>query len=643
MIDSITITDEDIYNIERIMGKNFRDDEVRMVLKELGNCNIIACPGAGKTTTLIAKLAMLSEKLPSSQGICVLSHTNAAREEIEKTLGKYSSKVLAYTNYVGTIQSFIDKYLAIPAYNKLMKKKIVCIDDEQYNRIVRKHSNTLLKYGTRSFIGRKNNGDYNIGLEKLRYSYNDLGLCIYDNGKEKPFYCGKDADSYVDAKNFKNAITTLGYITFYDAYSLANKYLESFKELSEVISKRFPIVFIDEMQDTSNHQLDLLYKIFNKSVIQLIGDKNQSIYGEVGDIESIVWENLNKKTLNISKSYRMSTSIAMLCKNVAVNRDENLVGNVLRKNCSNTIFLFDDENKDRVLIEYCKLIKEMDLNEGSFYAIGSVGKENEDPNKYSIGSYFKEYNRNSLGKKRPKNYKGYFIQAQNVISIIGDNSIAINSVSDKIKEGILSILWIAGFKSKEGQPYNSRTLNEKLKEKIEDYLEFNKTILNWSKDLILGEDLEWTNICKQTIEIIKPIGNLENINEDIKLFIESQTTEEEIDDINSNNVFRYNDDDGFNINIILDTIHSVKGQTHQATLLLETFNYDYNLKSILPYLINERPKKIGKRDEKRLYLSYVALSRATELVCMAMRKEDVTEELINKLVTQGWSIKDICI
>ena len=39
----------------------------------------------------------------------------------------------------------------------------------------------------------------------------------------------------------------------------------------------------------------------------------------------------------------------------------------------------------------------------------------------------------------------------------------------------------------------------------------------------------------------------------------------------------------------------------------------------------------------------MALSRATELVCMAMRKEDVTEELSNKLVTQGWNIKDICI
>jgi len=639
MIDNITITDEDICNIERIMEKDFQHDEVKKVLKELDSCNIIACPGAGKTTTLIAKLAMLSEKLPSTQGICVLSHTNAAREEIEKTLGKYSCRILAYPNFIGTIQSFVDKYLAIPAYNKLMKKKIVCIDDEQYNRIVRKHSNSFLKYGTKLFISKKNNGDYNLGLEKCRYSYSDLGLCIYDNGKEKPFYCGKETGSYEDAKKFKDIITSLGYLTYYDAYALASSYLESYKELSEIISKRFPIVFIDEMQDTSNQQIDLLYKVFNKSIIQFIGDKNQSIYGEVGEIESIVWENINKKTLNISKSYRMSNSIAKLCNNVAVNRNESLEGNVLRKSCSNTIFLFDDVNKGKVLIEYCKLIKEMDLKVGPFYAIGAVGKENDDPNKYSIGSYFHEYNSKSLGRKRSKNYKGYFIQAQNAIIAMSNTSIAIKTVSDKIKEGILNILWIAGFKSKEGQPFNSRTLNDKLKEKLENYMVFNKTILNWSKSVILGKDLDWTNICKETIEILKPIGNLENGNEDIKLFIESLTDEEEVDNIKSNNIFKYNDEDGFNIDIILDTIHSVKGQTHQATLLLETFNYDYSLKSILPYLINKRPKKMGKRDEKRLYLSYVALSRATELVCMAMRKEDINPENIELLQCLGWNIK----
>ncbi|MGL5086233.1 MAG: UvrD-helicase domain-containing protein, partial [Clostridium sp.] len=357
MINEIVIDDDDISNIEHIMGKDFQDEQVNKVIKELDSCNIIACPGAGKTTTLIAKLSILADKLPSNQGICVLSHTNAARDEIEKVLGEHSSRVLAYPNYIGTIQAFIDKYLAIPAYIKWQKKKIISIDDEQYNRAIKRYSNTWLKHGTKKFIANKNNGNYEVGLEKCRYRYSDFELCIYDNGKDKPFYCKKETDSYKDVKKFKDRLTELGYLTFYDAYALANKYINAFSEISSILSKRFPIVFIDEMQDTNECQLDLINKIFDRSVIQLIGDMNQSIYREVTDVNGVVWQNRNSKTLNISKSYRMSTSIANLCKSIAVTKDENLTGNEFRKNCKNTIFLFNDKNKEKVLTEYCKLIK----------------------------------------------------------------------------------------------------------------------------------------------------------------------------------------------------------------------------------------------------------------------------------------------
>jgi DNA helicase-2/ATP-dependent DNA helicase PcrA len=47
-----------------------------------------ACPGSGKTTLLVAKLAVLALRWRHrNQGICVLSHTNAARNEIGVKLG----------------------------------------------------------------------------------------------------------------------------------------------------------------------------------------------------------------------------------------------------------------------------------------------------------------------------------------------------------------------------------------------------------------------------------------------------------------------------------------------------------------------------------------------------------------------------
>ena len=88
-LQDICITDDDIAWVESIMGHGIQFDEPRRnVIKNLESVDVQAFPGSGKTTTLVAKLAILAKKWPySNAGICVLSHTNVAREEIEKRLG----------------------------------------------------------------------------------------------------------------------------------------------------------------------------------------------------------------------------------------------------------------------------------------------------------------------------------------------------------------------------------------------------------------------------------------------------------------------------------------------------------------------------------------------------------------------------
>ena len=88
-IDEITITDVDIDWVEGILDGNIKFDQPRRnIIKNLESIDIQAFPGSGKTTILVAKLAILAKKWTSTtSGICVLSHTNVAREEIEKRLG----------------------------------------------------------------------------------------------------------------------------------------------------------------------------------------------------------------------------------------------------------------------------------------------------------------------------------------------------------------------------------------------------------------------------------------------------------------------------------------------------------------------------------------------------------------------------
>lgn len=88
-LEDIRISDNDITWVESVMGHGIQFDEPRRnVIKNLESIDVQAFPGSGKTTTLVAKLAILARKWPNSHaGICVLSHTNVAREEIEKRLG----------------------------------------------------------------------------------------------------------------------------------------------------------------------------------------------------------------------------------------------------------------------------------------------------------------------------------------------------------------------------------------------------------------------------------------------------------------------------------------------------------------------------------------------------------------------------
>ena len=116
-LEKIHISDDDIDQIEILMGNVSFDAPRRNIIKKLDSFDVQAFPGSGKTTVLIAKLAILAKKWPyEHKGICVLSHTNVAREEIETRLGQtdLGKKLLSYPHFVGTVHSFFDTYISIP-------------------------------------------------------------------------------------------------------------------------------------------------------------------------------------------------------------------------------------------------------------------------------------------------------------------------------------------------------------------------------------------------------------------------------------------------------------------------------------------------------------------------------------------------
>jgi DNA helicase-2/ATP-dependent DNA helicase PcrA len=100
---------------------------------------------------------------------------------------------------------------------------------------------------------------------------------------------------------------------------------------------------------------------------------------------------------------------------------------------------------------------------------------------------------------------------------------------------------------------------------------------------------------------------------------------------------------GRKVNIRLGSIHSVKGETHTATLVLDTcLNRSHHFKKIFPWIKGKPKKTVSDPDENRLKLHYVAMTRPSHLLCLAIKKStlekdgSINQKAIDELKSHGW-------
>jgi hypothetical protein len=114
-------------------------------------------------------------------------------------------------------------------------------------------------------------------------------------------------------------------------------------------------------------------------------------------------------------------------------------------------------------------------------------------------------------------------------------------------------------------------------------------------------------------------------------------------------MYRYSRD-GKEVSIRVGSIHSVKGETHTATLVMETFWHKHNLAALLPWLSGDKCGQAaeGVEQQLRLKIHYVAMTRPMHLLCLAMKqsivknvKGDLDQNVMQSLMQRGWQIKTI--
>ena len=102
-------------------------------------------------------------------------------------------------------------------------------------------------------------------------------------------------------------------------------------------------------------------------------------------------------------------------------------------------------------------------------------------------------------------------------------------------------------------------------------------------------------------------------------------------------IFLYFAYPAYPVAVEVGTIHSIKGETHTATLYLETFYYgDYESNRLKEYFKGNRATGAESvRVEESLRVAYVGMSRPTHLLCVAIHEYHVAS-YIDDIPNDRW-------
>ena len=631
------ISDRDIELTEKLLlpEKACFSEDARKVIRCWHSTDVAACPGSGKTTVLLAKLKLLADRMPfvNGAGICVLSHTNVAVDEIRKKLSDYADKLLNYPNYIGTIQSFVDKFVTMPYLRNLTGRNVQAVDNFFYaqhmaSKIQNDKKYSALKWLVNLNFTRSRQFTDLVAYIQALYLRNDGALCIE---KQKTALAGADKDS---AKQYKEVIYELlrdeGIMRYRDAYLYAEIAVNNLSETYvNLFSSRFQYVFIDEYQDCGDVQRRVIDAIFNseKCTVIKIGDSDQAIYNSLED-EVSDWVPLNG-FLPIRTSCRYSQEIAdVICKLRKDNaRIVTLDGNTGIKP---VLLIFRPENIERVIGEFINVLERNELydNKGIYKVIGAVRKENSSGLK--IGSYWSEFD-GSAKKNREYSYWGL---VDEIITSLLEGSLY--NAERGIRKLLCRVFHYAKVRDLiSGKEFSAVTIKKILDDEYRDIYR------QWIFELSILKDIERETLdclIRQKINEIFKAGNF--YEGDIfdclpRYFFYDNTGAKQTEKSERNILI----DPIRGRRIEFDTIHGVKGETHDATLYLETDRQGASdLSRILPYY------GVGKIGKSKLFdysrkLAYVAMSRPKKLLCVAMQEN--TYKKSNGVFDEDWEIIDL--
>ncbi|MBQ2960039.1 MAG: ATP-dependent helicase [Oscillospiraceae bacterium] len=230
---------------------------------------LLAVPGSGKTTVLVTRLGyMVHCRNIDPRSILTMTYTVAATEQMRRRFAENYGAGYAREMEICTINSLAKQIIDFYVQNVSRSQGFSLAENEEIIKLVAGiYQEVNHDYATDSIIRDIRTGiTYikNMKLSDAEIEKQDLGVENLD----------RIYHSYIKTMEERKLMD------FDDQLSYALRILRRYPKLLEHFQDRYPYICVDESQDTSKIQHDIIKLLAEKHKnIFMVGDEDQSIYG----------------------------------------------------------------------------------------------------------------------------------------------------------------------------------------------------------------------------------------------------------------------------------------------------------------------------------------------------------------------------
>lgn len=364
------------------------EEQLDYILSPIDECIYLeACAGSGKTEVLGMKAAYEISRWDSyNTGIAVLTFTNEATATIADRVSCFFHRPIASNHFIGTFSSFIHGYIAqrfgykfyrSQAGTKDKSFQIVETDIDQYSnqwlqnyvlnfpvsKRTKLYANQInYRFGDREwFVGQ---GEQAYSLHK-RYEMDETQKLINElrNKFQNPTLYQYDF-LLRRVKECKLEFWKAGFATFEDMNLIARKCLMD-RSISAYLSKKFPLIMVDECQDLSKNELEILSLLIEAgSVVHYIGDLHQSIYSFKDSIPQHFINHAEKHSLKVMQlrdNFRSTQKIVDVSR-ILGNIHTPLTGAAQSRFNGRDCYYFEYNDEVDAVLQFQKLLEEKGID-----------------------------------------------------------------------------------------------------------------------------------------------------------------------------------------------------------------------------------------------------------------------------------------